>query len=661
MLEEKNDNLQNADGTDSIQNENNVQESTENTSEETSAQPETAKEVAATAEEDDVHKEIDDSNAEDAEDEDNHQRHAIPMPDYHAMTMEQLAIAFEKLLKDHKVQAIKEHVTHIKNEFDDKYNHLLEEKKEDFIAHGGNEIDFSYHLPLKTEFNNLYKDYKEKRNAYYKNIELTLKGNLEKRLKIIEELKGLLDVEESINTTFKHFKELQEQWRNAGNIPRGSYADTWRNYHFHTERFYDFLDLNRDLRDLDFKHNLEEKLKLIEKAEALAAEEDISKAFRELQMLHKIWKEEIGPVDREHREDIWQRFSQATKVIHDKRQDYYKNIEVVYEKNLEKKQEITAQIEALSHEKPNRHAQWQRLIKQVEGLRDNFFKAGRVPVKNSDETWSAFKEAVRVFNRNKNAFYKNLKKGQQDNLEKKLELIAIAEANKDNEDFNVTTPLMKKIQEDWKHIGHVPKKYSDKIWKEFKGACNYYFDRLHTERNAAQRVEFEAFDKKKAFLEDLKDYTLSGNNAKDIADIKQFISDWKSIGKVPHNKRNIESKFNKIVDALFKKLDMDKQEAELIKYDNRLDHLANEANSDRQLQNEHTFIRRKIDEVKGEIRQLENNMQFFTNADESNPLFREVLKNMDRHKESLALWKEKLQKLNSLGEDDTEDETTEEA
>lgn len=651
MLEEKDDNLPNADGQEPILNDDTVNESTEKKNLDEIADTEAQIPVEAIKDED-VHKEIDESNAEDAEDEDNRQRHSIPMPDYHAMNVDKLVTEFEDLLKNHKVQAFKEHADIIKSEFDLKFSQLYEEKKEDFIANGGNEIDFSFNLPAKAQFNSLYNEYKERRNAYYKNIELTLKGNLDKRLKIIDELKGLINVEENINTTYKHFKDLQDQWRNAGPIPRANYTDLYRNYHFHTEMFYDFLDLNRDLRDLDFRHNLEEKLRLIDRAEALEQEEDINKAFRELQLLHKVWKEDIGPVEREQREAIWERFSNATKLIHDRRQDYYKNIEKAYEKNLERKLSLIKAIEEIAETKVTSHNQWQKLIKEVEGFREDFFGAGKVPARVNEETWAAFKESVRAFNRNKNSFYKNLKKEQQDNLNKKIELVEIAEANKDNDDFEATTPLMKKIQDDWKQIGHVPRKHSDKVWKDFKAACNHYFNRLHSQRNQAQKTEFDALDQKKAFLDNLKDYQLSGNNSQDLADIKKFISDWKSFGRVPFNKRNIESKFNKIIDALFKKLDMDKQEAELIKYGNKLDHLANEENSERQLQNEHLFIRRKIDELKGEIRQLENNMQFFTNVDENNQLVREVLKNIQRHKDSLELWKEKLKKINTLADDD---------
>ncbi|WP_340066986.1 DUF349 domain-containing protein [Ascidiimonas aurantiaca] len=593
--------------------------------------------------------EIEESNAEDAEDEANQDRHNIPLLDYHSMTMEQLVTELTKLVKNEKIQAIKNHVDAIKNEFDLKFQELLEQKKEDFLNEGGNEIDFRYVSPVKTNFNEVYNDYREKRNQYYKNLERSLQTNLANRLDIIEELKGLINVEENINTTYKHFKELQDRWRNAGPIPRMHYNDVWRTYHHHVEIFYDFLDLNRDLRDLDFKRNLEEKEKIIARAVELADETDVGKAFRELQGLHKIWKEEIGPVDREHREEIWKKFSAATKVIHDKRQEYFKNLDSIYEQNLENKKEIINSIEEIAKNPPGSHGQWQKQIREVEQLRDTFFKAGKVPHKVNEQTWSAFKEAVRNFNRSKNAFYKDLKKEQHLNYEKKLELVKLAESLKDSEDWSETTPVMKKIQNDWKKIGHVPRKFSDKIWDDFKNACNHYFDRLHALRNEANKEEVEAFEKKKQFLDDLREYELTGDKDKDLTSIQNYISEWKSIGRVPYNKRNIEGRFNKILDALFRKLDVNKNQAELIKYGNKLEQLANSENDDRLITNEKIFIRRKIDELKGEIRQLENNLQFFSNASENNPLVQEVVKNIDKHKQDLELWKEKLKQLRALG------------
>lgn len=596
---------------------------------------------------DDVHEEINDSNAEDAEDKDNHRRHHIPILDYHAMSMENLVGELQRLVKNEKVQAIKKHVDGIKHEFDLKFLDFLEHKKEDFIAKGGNEIDFRYNSVTKRQFNEVYSEYRDKRNAYYKSLEQNLNENLATRLEIIAQLKGLVNVEEDINTTYKSFKDILERWRHAGPIPRNNYNDVWRTYHHHVEIFYDFLHLNRELRDLDFKHNLEEKIKLVERAEALAEEEDLNKAFRELQTLHKVWKEDIGPVDKEHREEIWERFSNATKAMHQRRQDYFKDLDKVYEQNLEKKKSIIQKIIEIGSHVASHHKDLQQQIRDIEEQREAFFKAGKVPQNVNEKTWADFKEAVRGFNRNKNAYYKKLKKDQQDNLDKKRDLLSLAQSLKDSEDWDTTTSEMKRIQREWKTIGHVPRKYSDKIWNDFKNACNHYFDRLHATKNKTHTEESANFDKKFACLEKLKAFELCGDKEKDLATVKSFIDEWKSYGRVPFNKKNINVKFNTILDAIFKKLDVSKQESELMKYGDKLKKLAN-ADNERALLNERTFIRRKIDESLNEIRQLENNLLFFSDTSGDNPLVKDVVKNIDRQKETLATWKAKLKNLNIM-------------
>jgi len=591
--------------------------------------------------------EIDASNAEDAEDESNAERHEVEEKDYHAMTMDELATELNRLLKHHKIQTISKHVNEIKAEFNAKYSELLDEKKEEFIADGGNEIDFYYTNDTKKLFNSLYKDYKQSIGAYYKEREQNLKQNLEDRLQIIEDIKGLLSVEENMGTTYKNFKELQEKWRNAGPIPRDKYNNAWNTYHHHVERFYDFLHLNNDLRDMDFKHNYDQKLKIIERAEELAQDENTNRSFRELQVLHKLWKEDLGPVGKEHREEIWERFSNATKTIHDKRQAYYADMDKAHEKNLERKEEIIALINAVAEDKGNSHSAWQKKIKDIEVLRDAFFKAGKVPLKVNEATWAKFKEAVRTFNRGKNSFYKNLKKDQYDNLKKKKDLIQIAEDNKDSEDFATVTPLMKKIQNEWKKIGHVPRRDSDKIWKQFKGACNHYFDKMHAARKAEDQHLFDAFDKKVKLLESLKTMELTEDPKADIEVLKAKIAEWKEIGHVPQNKRYIDGKFYKAIDDTFDKLKMDKAKLEMIKFDSKLENLANPDDT-RLLDNEYNFIKKRIDEIKSEINQLENNLQFFSNVKSDNPLVKDVHKNIANHKKDLDTWKAKLTKVRGM-------------
>ena len=570
--------------------------------------------------------------------------------DYSSLSKKELISEFEKLLQGRKIQDIKAEAEEIRAEFNNKFNEELEHKKEEFLAEGGNIIDFHYSTPLKKEFNSIYFDYKEKRNSHYKNLKKDLEGNLNNRWELIEELKGLLSAEENINTTYKHFKEIQEKWHTAGAIPRDKYNTVWNTYHHHVENFYDFLHLNREFRDLDFKHNLDSKLKLISRAEELAQEEDVDKAFRELQMLHKMWKEDIGPVAKEYRDEVWDKFSEATKVIHDKRQEQLEELEKEFESNYHKKKEIIESIARVTAETNPSHKGWQNAIKKVQELRDAFFSTGRVPRHNNKEIWKTFKEATGDFNHQKNSYYKNQKKEQYENLEKKRELIRIAEENKDGEDFDVITPLMKKVQDDWKSIGHVPRKDSDKIWKQFKKACNHYFDRVHAQKNEANKEETVNYDAKEEMLKDLSELELTGDHKTDITTIKSKISAWKEIGRVPYNKRNIEQKFNKVLDGLFSKLDMGKKEKELIKFDNKLNTLVNRED-DRKLQNEHFFISKKIDETRDEIRQLENNLGFFHHVDENNPLVKEVHNNIARHKEQLEVWKAKLTKIKEIREE----------
>ncbi|WP_445385466.1 DUF349 domain-containing protein [Robiginitalea sp. IMCC44478] len=595
----------------------------------------------------DPDEEIDESNAEDAEDSENERRHHIPFLDYHSLSMENLVGELQRLLRTEKVQAIRRHVEQIKSEFDLKFQDFIETKKEEFVERGGAESDFHYNSVNKRQFNELYSEYRNKRNQYYRDLEHRLKENLANRLAIIEDLKGLVNMEEDMTTTYNTFKELQQKWRNAGPVPRTQYNDVWRTYQHHVEIFYDFLHLNRELRDLDFKHNLEEKLKLIKRAEALANEEDLNKAFRELQTLHKLWKEEIGPVSKDHREEIWKRFSDATKVVHQRRQEHFQELEAQYETNLANKQQIISDIEKIASSVADNHRGIQKQIKDIEKLRDAFFKAGKVPHKVNEQTWTAFKNAVRSFNRTKNAFYKNLKKDQQENLDKKRELLERALSLKDSEDWESTTPEMKQIQQQWKQIGHVPRKYSDKIWKQFKEACNHYFNRLHAQKDSANAGERENLKEKLSLMDQLKEFKLSGKKEKDLKVIQEFVTKWKEIGHIPHSKRHVNSKFYKILDALFKKMGISRQEAEIIKYGNKIQQLSKEDDA-RAILQERQFVKRKIEENKNEIRQLENNLEFFSDTSEENPMVKKVIKDLEKQKEALGNWKAKLKKLNIL-------------
>ena len=597
---------------------------------------------------------IAETNAAESEDETLKERHEIPMQDYDTLSLEALVDELKSLVSNEKVMSFKEHIEEIKKAFLAKYNHLLEEKKEEFLAEiqDPNE-EFQYHSPLKTSFDKYYSLFRDTKNTHFKSLQTNLKTNLENRLAIVEELKELINLQENIKDTLKHFNDLRERWKTAGPIPKDKYNHVWNNFHFHVENFYDYLHLDREARDLDFKHNLEQKQKIVARVEELVNEADINKAFRELQDLHRIWKEDIGPVSREHRDAIWNKFSDLTKQMHDKREVLFENQRGTELENLEKKKEIIAKIEVLATEKVNAHTQWLAQIEKVEALRTAFFSAGKVPSDVNEETWASFKTAVRNFNSFKNSFYKDIKKDQNDNLSKKTALVAKAKELQESLDFAATTPIMKQIQDEWKQIGHVPRKYSDKIWKEFKDACNHYFDKLKEQKNEENGEEVAAFDNKKAYLETLREFQLTGDHKTDLDAIKLHIETWKNFGKVPFPRRHIEGKFNKILDALFEKLSLSKKDTDMMRFANRMDHLS-ESNDTRKLDNEKIFLMRKIDEVQNEIFQLENNIQFFTNtrnAKKENSIVLEVRKNIAIHKESLDVWKEKLKQLRNLNQE----------
>ncbi len=350
----------------------------------------------------------------------------------------------------------------------------------------------------------LSKKYRRKRRQYYEERNKDLHKNLEKRMALIESFKSLLTVEENITHTLKTFKALQEEWYAAGPIPKNDYEMVWQTYRHHVENFYDYLDLNREFRDLDFKYNFDQKKRLIEQAQHLAGLEDQTLAFKELQKLHKIWKEDIGPVAKEHREPLWEAFSAATKIIHDKRQAFFDQRDAQQKENLSRKQAIIQEIKAHATQDKQEQKSWQKSMSQVQKLRDEFFELGPVPKKHNKSLWSEFKETTRKYNELKNAFFKNQKKEYMANLRAKRELIRIAEQHLDTDDFQKSTPVMKKIQADWRNIGPVPYRDSDKIWKQFKSICNAYFDKLNNEHKLENEAEQKALNQKNALLKSLE-------------------------------------------------------------------------------------------------------------------------------------------------------------
>lgn len=618
MLEDLKDNLHNADGT---KNDNQT----------------------------DIINAINEGNAEENENDTSLQSDNIELKDYDAMDMDQLVLEINELIKHQDINKVKDAIEQVRKSFLNQYNDLIDEKKTIFIEQNPDAslADFSYELPAKIKFDDAYAIFKNKRHKHYQAIAESLKNNLKERRQIIEELKSLIDESIDYQASLKPFNQLKERWKKSGPIPRDQYNIVWNDYHFHLERFYDQLHLDREARDKEFQLNLEYKQRLIERAKELLEYADIHKAFKELQVLHRVWKEEVGPVSREYREAIWEEFSNVTKQLHEKREAFYEELQKQEEQNYLVKKEIIQSLKEKSSQNPKTHSEWQQLIKEVESLREQFMKAGRVPSDKQDEIWTDLKEELRAFNQAKNVYYKDIKKDQQENLKIRLQMIEKVNELKDSTDFETVTPILKKLQEDWKKVGHVPKKHADDLWKQFKDSCNYYFDRFHEYRKEHVSEEMENFNKKKAYLEELRSFTLEGDHHKDLEAIKKHIENWKAIGPVPQFRRHIEGKFNKILDALFDKLSMSKRESELVRYNNRLASVI-EQQDNRKIQMELNFVQKKIEEVQSDILQLQNNSMFISNAKSDNPFIKEINKNIERHKEELELWKEKQEIIKNL-------------
>lgn len=560
--------------------------------------------------------------------------------DYSDFTLKQLVVELKKLIDNNAAHTINNQVKAIKNAFSSQFAELLANKKEAFLADGGESIDFKFHSPEKIEFNQLMANFRNQRDTYYKNLDKELNANLERRHIVIDELKNLID-NANPATMYQQFREIQSKWNQIGQVPKSTYNDTWKTYHFHVDRFYDLLHLSKDFREIDFKNNLEDKIAIIEQAEALVNESDIIKAAKELQELHRKWKEDIGPVARELREEIWNRFSEATKVIHDKRHDFYRLQKANQQDIIDKKQDIIKAIDTYDFSNNKTHADWQKSIKNIEKLRKDYFDAGKLPYYKSEELWQQFKKVTKKFNSEKNKFYKVEKQKQQDNLKEKLALVDLAESLKNSEDWQKTTEIFKKIQSDWKKIGHVPRKFSDDIWKKFKGACNHYFDRYHKQKNALTKDQQKTVEEKKEIIETLQSSKkLSKKEIIDIADT------WGKLGSTPTKMRHLESKFEDLMEEVVDKSPLDKNEVSMIQFKSMIDELIKN-NDIKKVESEVSFIRRKIDEHVKEIHQLENNLGFISNAKADNPLVANVLKQIESIKDEVVFLKQKLGYINN--------------
>ena len=521
------------------------------------------------------------------------------------------------------------------NQLKEQANHLIHDQTEDlkseFVA-AGNPVElFTNQHPSQAKLSGILHVYREKNDEYHKKQEENHHKNLEHRQSIIDSLKNLYTNTEAGTNLFKAIREIKEDWKNAGQVAKSEFKLLNNNYFHHLNQFYQMLDMNKEYMEQEFAHNLEKRQHIIDRAKELQSEPSVQKALNELQYLHKLWKEEAEPVAEEFREKTWDEFKEISNKIHDRKSELTEQIEKEQNDNLVRKNEIIEEIKKMAAAaKETNHNYWQNSIKKVETLRTEFLKLGNVPRKVSNQNWNDFKEHLRNFNVKKNEFYKGLKNSQQTNLDEKLNLIQSAKDNMLSEDWEATVPLFKKLQEDWKKVGHVPRSMTNKVWDDFREACNTFFNNYREKNNASNDNWKENFKNKKALLDELK---AIGDEEGSVEKIEQIKSKWNAIGKVPREKITINTEFNKV---LRDKLKLNK----IHEYD-----LREEGLSENQVTDKARKIKNQIADLEAEIVKMENNLGFFSNSSRDNPLLKETYEKIDDKKSQLESMKQSLHSI----------------
>ena len=613
-----------------------VYENSENSSEEIlQEKPEHQADVdtqqsTETAPEEKVLSEIDPEKADEGEPHhDHHEEEALESVAH--LTLPEILKEMESIINKEDAGAHFRTFNHLKEQANHFIHDETEDQKNEFVAAGNAAEEFHFQHPDLSRLAGLITIFREKNNEYSKKQEEHHTKNLEERQQIIEKLKNLYSNTEAGTNLFKAIREIKDAWKNAGQVAKSEFKLLNNNYFHHLNQFYQMLDLNKEYMEQEFAHNLQKRQHIIERAKQLETEPAVQKALNELQYLHKLWKEEAEPVAEEFREKTWEEFKEISNKIHDRKSELSAQIDEEQTLNLEKKNKIIEEIKKLATpEKDPNHSYWQNSIKKIEELRSEFLKLGSVPRKVSNQNWNDFKLHLRNFNTVKNEFYKGLKSSQHTNLEEKLKLIQTAKDNSLSEDWETAVPLFKKLQDDWKKIGHVPRSMTNKVWDEFREACNAFFNNYREKNNAVNDNWKENYKNKKQLLEELKAISDEEGSVEKIEHIK---TSWNNIGKVPREKLSINTEFNK---TLREKLKLNK----IHEYD-----LKEEGLTENQLTDKARKIKNQIADLEAEIVKMENNVGFFSNSSRTNPLLKDTFEKIDEKKSQLEAMKQSLHKI----------------
>lgn len=492
-------------------------------------------------------------------------------------------------------------------------------------------------------FKEFYAQYKELKQKNAQEQEKAKEENYLLKLKVIEELKSLLESTEDLNTTIPAFRELQARWKSIDMVPQSKVKELWDTYQHCVEKFYDYIKINNEFRDLDFKKNLEAKTLLCEKAEALEQEGNIVIAFKELQKLHQEWKE-LGPVAKEHREAIWDRFKSVTSVINKKHQSFFEKLKGEQKNNLEAKILICEQAEKIASVFPDESSEWNTLSKQMEDLQEKWKTIGFAAKKDNQKIYDRFREACDKFYNSKREYYANFKNVMQNNLKRKEQLCEQAEALMNSEDWKKATDQLINLQKLWKEVGPVARKQSDIVWKRFRAACDYFFERKSAHFGKVDEGYGNNLKAKQDLIAEIRSYKLSDSKEDNTLAMREFQNRWNEIGFVPFaDKEKVQQEFNAAMDAHFADIRSLDSEKKLNKFKKMVMEVKNSSKGSRGLKAEREKLMNKYRKIEQDIATLENNIGFFSKSKGADALISDVRRKVAIAKEELIHIEEKIQ------------------
>ncbi|MGB4205198.1 MAG: DUF349 domain-containing protein [Bacteroidales bacterium] len=604
------------------------------------ALPDEAKKISE--KEEDSDDDLDDSDEEDEEEE-------ISEEQYRNLSRAELVEQLEALVQEPDILSIKSKLALIKVIYLQKEKEELQAKYDSFLEEGGMPEDYAPEQDeLSERFYNANSIYREKRQRYNEELEKQKLVNLEEKKKILEELKALISSEETLKKTYDEFKALQEQWKQIGMVPKNEINQLWQNYHFLVEKFFDKVKINKELKDLDLKKNLERKIEICEKAEELLLETSIIKSFKQLQQYHEEWKE-VGPVPQDKKDEIWERFKTASDQINERRREYYSEKQNELENNLLAKTALCEKAEKLISNNPATLRQWQKRTNEINELMNIWKTIGPAPKKQNNEIWNRFKTSLDTHFTSYKEYLEKLKEQQLNNYNLKLDLCAQAEALKNSSDWRKTTQELIQLQQEWKTIGAVPRKHSEKIWKRFRSACDEFFQRKTDFFSNISHVEEENKKKKEDIIKRLEEFTFTSNRAENLEALKNFQREWLEVGHVPiKEKDKLQNKFRTVINKCFDKLKIDASEITALNYKNRIESIKDMPDAGRMLYRERNALQLKITKLQEDIKLWENNIGFLAVSKNANIVKEEFQKKIDQAKQELALMEAKLRYLKEM-------------